>query len=392
MPERTVAISPRSSMMKRRTNLAERPSRPTRILVVVVMLVFRSLGLTPSARAQEATLSTRPILFTSSRDGTKEELYLMDSDGSHVRRLTFTPGEGAIRTPEYTYSSFAAWSPDGRQIAFSSQRLERGDPEGTVRALDIYLMAADGSELRRVTRHEARDLGPDFSPDGHELAFASDRDGNAEIYRIRTDGTHLIRITHSPGYDAYPDWHPNGSLILFESRDREGFNGLFAMSPDGTNVRLLVVGMRGAWSPDGSRIAFGARSCWLMDSSGRLDPAPLPWAEVESRCAETEDEEIKLFILEMSSGRIELLFPRERQVGRVTSPDGASTALVSGGVEPRWSPDGTQLIFHYARRAEDTAHITQCCKDLEVFRINADGTDLVALTWNVIFDGHMRWY
>lgn len=316
----------------------------------------------------------------------------MDSDGSHARRLTFTPGEGTIRTPQYTNSSFAAWSPDGREIAFSSRRLEPNDPEGNARASDIYLMDADGSEPRRVTRDEARDSWPDFSPDGRELAFVSDRDGNAEIYRVRTDGTHLVRITHSPGQDGFPDWHPDGSRILFESRDRDGFSGLFTMTADGTDVRLLVVGMRGAWSPDGSRIAFGARSCWLMDSLGRLDPAPVQWAEVESRCAATHDEEIKLFLLDVASGRIELLFPQDSESGRVTSPDGSGTALVSGGVEPRWSPDGTQIVFHYGRRGEDTAHITQCCKDLEVFRINADGTNLVALTWNTIFDGHMRWF
>jgi Tol biopolymer transport system component len=342
--------------------------------------------------AQETSHTARPIIFTSSRDGMKEDLYLMNPDGSNVRRLTSTPGDGAIRTPQYTNSRLGTWSPDGRLIAFSSRRLDPGDPEGRARASDIYVMAADGTGLRNVTRHASEDSWPGFSPDGRELVFESRRDGNVEIYRIRTDGADLRRLTHSPVYDASPDWHPGGEFILFESRDRDGYSGLFTMSPDGNDVRLLVAGMRGSWSPDGSHIAFNARDCWLMDSTRRIDPAPMPWADIEARCDEAEDDEMSLFIMDVLSGDIELLFPRDEEVGLVTSPDGSSTATVSGGVEPRWSPDGLQLIFHYSRRGDDTAHIDQCCKDLEVFRINVDGTGLVPLTWNTSFDGHMRWY
>jgi Tol biopolymer transport system component len=277
-------------------------------------------------------------------------------------------------------------------IAFTSKRLRPEDPNGPARSPDIYLMASDGSGLRRVTSDTAGDLGPDFSPDGNELVFTSNRDGNQEVYRIRTDGSHLTRLTTSPGRDAYPDWHPDGERILFESRGRGGRSGLFVMSADGSDVRHIVVGMRGSWSPDGSRVAFGARNCWIMDSTGRIDGAPLPWLDVESRCEDTGDTEIALFILDLPKGQIVRVFPSESGSGEVTSPDGASTALVHGAVEPKWSPDGSRLVFHYGRRGEDTAHIDRCCKDVEIFRINTDGTDLVALTWNTLFDGHMRWY
>lgn len=334
---------------------------------------------------------SRPIVFTADRDG-KEELYLMDADGGNPRRLTFTPGDGAFRTPRYTNSSYGAWSPDGELIAFASRRLEDDAPEANARSADIYLMAPDGSGLRRITTNAASDLGPDFAPDGQVLAFTSDRDGNYEIYAIRIDGAHLTRLTDNPGRDSGPDWHPSGRSILFESRGREGRRGLFVMSPDGTGVRHLVVGRHGAWSPDGSRIAFGAQACWLMDSHERVDPEPLAWAEVQSRCESSGDQEIALFTLELATGRIDRVFPRAAPGVEVASADGAKTAFVSGGSDPQWSPDGTQLVFHYSRRGDDTAHIDQCCKDMEIFKVNLDGTGLTALTWNVDFDGYPKWH
>jgi Tol biopolymer transport system component len=347
------------------------------------------LGLAAACARQ--SYEFRPILFTSDQDG-KEELFVMNPDGSNVRRLTVTPGSGAFGTPQYTYSSFGAWSPDASRIAFTSNRPWPGDPDNLSRRTDIYLMNADGTELQRLTDHEAADLDPDFSPDGEHLVFTSTRDGNAELYRMRTDGSDLTRLTWSAGRDAFGDWHPDGTRILFESRDRDGRSGLFVMSAEGGEVRHLVSGMRGSWSPDGHRIAFGARDCWIGDVDGQFDSIPLPWSAVETRCAETEDTEFGLFILDSRSKQIDRVLPLDPAGAEVGSPDGTSVSLVHGAVEPQWSPDGSQLVFHYGRRGPDTAHIDKCCKDVEVFRVNVDGTDLVALTWNTIFDGHMRWY
>ena len=76
------------------------------------------------------------------------------------------------------------FSPDGKRLAFSSRR------DGNS---DLYIMNADGSDVRRVTSHSAVDGAPAWSPDGKFLAFHSNRDGNFEIYTIRIEGSVVRR-------------------------------------------------------------------------------------------------------------------------------------------------------------------------------------------------------
>lgn len=94
---------------------------------------------------------------------------------------------------------YPSWSPDGRKIAFVSER--DGNSE-------IYMMNADGSDVTRLTDHSADDWGASWSPDGRKIAFVSDRDGNDEIYMMNADGTNVTRLTNNPGVDKFPVWQP----------------------------------------------------------------------------------------------------------------------------------------------------------------------------------------
>ena len=127
----------------------------------------------------------RKIAFTSARDG-YNAIYVMNADGSEQRRLTRNKWA----------DGFPAWSPDGHRIAFTSTR------DGNA---EIYVMSADGSDQRRLTRNPADDgvgyLGwssSAWSPDGREIAFASQRDGNDEIYVMNADGSGVRRLTNDP--------------------------------------------------------------------------------------------------------------------------------------------------------------------------------------------------
>ena len=132
----------------------------------------------------------RLIAFTTDRDG-NYEIYLMNTDGTGLTNLTNSSSD-----ENYTIS----WSPRGRQIAFSSNR------DGNY---EIYVMSSDGTGLTRLTYNSAEDLYPSWSPDGRKIAFVSYRDGNHEIYLMNPDGTGLINITNNASDDNYfPSWSP----------------------------------------------------------------------------------------------------------------------------------------------------------------------------------------
>jgi TolB protein len=198
--------------------------------------------------------------IASARGG---DIYVMDTDGSNPRNLT-EYGAG---------DQEPAWSPDGQHIAFSSNRAERISVQAY--AMDIFVMNVDGSEPRNLTDSATNDIAPVWSPDGSQIAFQSDRDGNWEIYVMEVDGTNPQNLTnHESFLDDSPAWSPDGRYIAFgsdRSRDRE----IYVMAADGSNLRRLTdsAGMDGlpTWSPDGRYIAFqsgrdgGSQEIYIME-------------------------------------------------------------------------------------------------------------------------------
>jgi len=131
-----------------------------------------------------------------------EEIYVMNADGTNVRQLTSNAD----------FDSAPSWSPDGREIAFESAAagtFEPGVPAGPTKEAeekDIYVMRADGTDVRRLTDSPGLDEGPVWSPDGTKIAFSSDRDGQQELYIMDADGSHPRRLTDNPARDESPDW------------------------------------------------------------------------------------------------------------------------------------------------------------------------------------------
>ncbi len=136
------------------------------------------------------------IAFTSNRTGNCE-LYMMGDDGSHVTQLTFNPADDG--TCGYGWGGGPSWSPDGRYIAFES---DRGGN------LDIYLLDLKTGKERRVTSAVGVEVNPAFSPDGHRIAFSSNRpETDFDIYTVsRNGGAWRVVAVRQGVNDFQPDW------------------------------------------------------------------------------------------------------------------------------------------------------------------------------------------
>ena len=204
------------------------------------------------------------------------EIYVVDADGRNERRLTTAAQPLA----------FPAWSPDGRTIAYAGVRdvytipvrggrpknLTRSpkpwllrttpafSPDGRTIAItastdaynsDVFLLRADGSGMRRLTRsqgthdRQGEEHAPDFSPDGKRIVYVSNRDGNFELYSIGVDGRDERRLTRTRGSDEdLPRFSADGKRILYAHDGR-----IAHMSAAGGDARDLGGGTSADWRP-----------------------------------------------------------------------------------------------------------------------------------------------
>jgi dipeptidyl aminopeptidase/acylaminoacyl peptidase len=199
----------------------------------------------------------RLIAFMSERDG-NAEIYVMNADGTGQTRLTTDPGFDADPT----------FSPDG-QIAFNSTR-DGGKPE-------IYVMNGDGTGQTRLTFDPASDRQADWSPNGDYIAFESDRSGNFDLYAIQRGGGGLTQLTFDPAADTEASWHPDNTSIAYTSGP-DGAAAVFTLVPGAPGRTRLATGFADshfpAWSPDARQIAFSSVGLtYVVPAEGSETPA-----------------------------------------------------------------------------------------------------------------------
>lgn len=193
-------------------------------------------------------------------------LYLADSDGGRLRRLTPCGSCGLI------WGAHLSWSPDGSWVAFSLA--------GPGWTLSLWAVNPASGELRRLTDcrpNMCADVSPDWASSGELIAFSRMDERGSSLYTVRPDGSHLTKITDS-AFAANPRWSPNGRKIAFD-----GSGKIFIVDADGSDQKLVVDGTTGSlagvpsWSPDGTKLAFfntpgepgiSTAEVWTMSSDG----------------------------------------------------------------------------------------------------------------------------
>jgi Tol biopolymer transport system component len=155
------------------------------------------------------------------RDGDLD-IYTMDTNGRNVRRLTSKLG----------YDGGPFFSADGKQIVYrayhpqtpkeiESYRQKLAENVIVPNVFELWVMNADGSNKRQVTRLGAASFAPFFFPDGRRIIFSSNMNDpkgrNFDLYIVNTDGTGLERITFNETFDGFPMFSPDGKRLVFAS-------------------------------------------------------------------------------------------------------------------------------------------------------------------------------
>jgi len=339
--------------------------RSDRLLVVVVVVLATSIALTGGlaiyltvARAGGAvgraagelagTAAARGeprIAFLSDEQGGLA-LYVMDVDGSNVRRVS---------EPGLAFSLYLSWSPDGQRVAYVGTT---GDPfQEQVTDSGVWVSQAGGAEhiLASVAITTVLGIAPAWSPDGTRLALAARGEpaGQDEpismLYVVRADGSGIERSVSLPWTVTDLAWSPTGEAWLLVGGSPGAEMSVHTLSSQGDGGEEMVALFDGAlaadWSPDGSQVVVGdyqARTLLVLERDQQprqvaqlsLQPVEVAWSPDGTRVAVAVASSTRqgystgLYVVTLETGELTTVVRDEGWLGW-----------------PAWSPDGQRLLF-----------------------------------------------
>ena len=339
-----------------------------------------AINLTKGAASDQTAPAFSPdgetIAFRSTRDG--GGIFLMGRTGESVRRLT----HGGFQP---------AWFPDGKSIVYASGEGPQG-PERRFVFSELWTVSVDGGEPRRLVRGDA--VQPRVSPHGTRIAYwnipadpdqqrfsSLDEPANREIWTVDRNGGHAIKVAPHDANDWNPVWSPDGQWLYFLS-NRSGSMALWRVAIDeatgATRGDPQPLATPAWYVADFSLSADGAigvySSLAVSNNIARVAFDPVSATikgDVEPITFGTND----FFQFDVTKdGRFVAVTTSSRtreDLYVLTVADGSMRRLTNDFARdrwPRWSPDGSSIYFYSDRRG------------YEVWRINADGSDLRQVT------------
>ena len=194
------------------------------------------------------------LAYVSNTSG-RFQLWVMNADGSHQRRLLADPGHDAF-VPQ--------WAPDGRHLVYTRCRYSPGtNLFPPVLECAIATVRTDGTDDRDITSGHWIDFDATYSPDGRSVVFAGYRGGLlSAIWRTSASGGRLHRLTAAEPEAFWPDYAPDGRTILFSNNFDRPASRVFSMRPDGSHITQVThVGPDdqagfASYAPDGKKIVL----------------------------------------------------------------------------------------------------------------------------------------